>query len=96
MTREIHPAALLREVVKTLESTRADLDEDIATLKIAATAAMLDQRVIRADSLDRLLAAVTAFCTQYVPVVMAGNELVEHINETPIWSELSRPEGDAK
>lgn len=96
MTREIHPATLLREVVELLESTCADLGEDIATMKTAATVAMLDQRVIRADSLDRLLAAATAFRLQYAAVVQAGNELVEHINETPLWSELSRPEGDAK
>lgn len=94
MTREIHPAALLREIVKTLESTRADLDEDIATLKTAETVAFLDRRVIRADSLDRLLDAATALRTQYVALVLAGNEIVEHINATPLWSELNKPAGE--
>lgn len=96
MTGEIHPATLLREVVRMLESTRTDLEEDIATLKSAQTVAFLDRRVIRADSLDRLLDAATAIRTQYAALVLAGNEIVDHINATPIWSDLGRAQENGK
>lgn len=89
----IHPSALLKEITAALESVRADLDDQIPALKSLHTAAFLDRRVVRDDSLDRLLHATVAWSEQYALMALATAELIDHLNATPIWSSSNLPEG---
>lgn len=94
MTAAAHPFALLKEVSASLASVRTDLDEHIATLKSASTAAFLDHRVIRDDSLDRLLDATVAWTEQYARMSLATAELIDHLNATPIRLSSNLREGE--
>lgn len=94
MTAGTHPSALLKEISASMESVHADVDEHIATLKTASAAALLDRRVIRGDSLERLLAATVAWSEQYALMALATAELTDHLNATPIWSSSNPREGE--
>ncbi|WP_418648644.1 hypothetical protein ACNQFN_09340 [Thauera butanivorans] len=93
MSTETHPAVLLKVVLAALEDTYVDLDEQIAVLKSVRTAAFLDRRTARTDSLDRLLDAAVAWRQQYALMALATAELIDHLNATPIWSSSNPPEG---